>query len=42
MKSNKKSYITHSDIESFIKNIDSCENIQKQFVAIKIGQHIPC
>ena len=42
MKSDKKSYITHADIESLIKNIDRCANIQKQFVAIKVGQHIPC
>ena len=42
MKSDKKSNITHADIESLIKNIDRCANIQKQFVAIKVGQHIPC
>ena len=42
MKSDKISYIIYADIESLIRKIDGCANNPKNYLTIKVGEHITC
>ena len=42
MKSDKTPYMIYADIESLIKEIDSCKNNPEKSSTTKIGKHISC